>query len=681
MNAIWYKNKYKGGTKEMKHNLKHQNHAAGFIQAISAALVFFLMFSATGLPVMAEGEDAANGTGETTTTETSGQATTEENSTGNTPVEKSEVLQSEAGVNPVLKTDESAENNAPEGDAANVLAAMDDSEIIPETPENPEAVPTDFVSSDPATWDHSKSITATNLDSNYESEITLSLPSAEEQLTTEVCFVLDKSSFSDTKDKARKLLGELKTAAENTGAKVQVDIVEFNRTGHDHGSYDLATQYEAIEEAFAKQNSGGTNLEAGLLVAQEVLSRRSDIPDSRKYMVLVSDGDTYLHCKGGDYNTPYSRSYIPVEKARGKAYGGYYDESWYKPSTPYEGNVGRPSSNSQEEWDAYLKDVAARNTESNGDAYDFVWKYYDDVWEKMTAEQVAADGFKTMPSGNRTASNIDIAFLQAANVYHTLAAKYHCYSIAVQSLNQKDGGHRAFMEYLNGNAVATFDGIRDEILYLLAAGSTVEDYMGYVENDYNFDLAAPEKMTITVDDTENGGTVTYPAKKIAENQFGFDEDGQGNYSYVVTYVPGDKKAQEYFTWTINVPVTNFQHVSLKYKVKLVNPKNVAGTYGEYDADGSLKKAGLYISNQTVLKPMNSNQKPGVEEKFQKPTVSYTVKAASTPAAPAPAGSYDDGGPFTKNACGNVYDRWGNLIWASPACRVFSKKVPGTGAGY
>ena len=65
------------------------------------------------------------------------------------------------------------------------------------------------------------------------------------------CFVLDKSSFSDTKDKAMKLLGELKTAAENTGAKVQVDIVEFNRTGHDHGSYDLATQYEAIEEAFA----------------------------------------------------------------------------------------------------------------------------------------------------------------------------------------------------------------------------------------------------------------------------------------------------------------------------------------------------------------------------------------------------------------------------------------------
>ena len=668
--------RYKDGTTEMKHNLKHQNHAAGFIQAISATLVFFLMFSATGMPVMAEGEDAANGTGETTTTETSGQTTTEENSTDNTPVEKSEVVPSGADENPVLKTDESAENNAPEGDAVNVLAAMDDSEIVPET------TPTDFVSSGPAAWDHSKSITATNLDSNYESEITLSLPSAEEQLTTEVCFVLDKSSFSDTKGKAMDLLGNLKTAAENTGAKVQVDIVEFNRTGHDHGSYDLATQYDEIEGAFAKQNSGGTNMEAGLLVAQEVLSRRSDIPDNRKYMILVSDGDTYLHCKNGDYHTSYSRSYIPFDKASSTGYGGYSDESWYYPSAPYEGNVGRPSSNSQEDWDAYLKDVAARNTESNGDSYDFVWKYYDG-WQNMTAEQVADDGFKTMPSRNitRTASNIDIAFLQEANVYHTLAAKYHCYSIAVQSLNQKDGGHPAFMKYLNGNAVATFGGIRDEILYLLDAGSTVEDYMGYVENDYNFDLAAPEKMTITVDDTENGGTVTYPAEKISENQFGFGEVEKGNYKYVVTYVPGDKKAQEYFTWTINVPVTNFQHVSLKYKVKLMDPKTGAGTYGEYDADGSLKKTGLYISNQTVLKPMNSNQKPGVEEKFQKPTVSYTVKAASTPAAPAPAGGYDDGGPFTKNACGNVYDRWGNLIWASPACRVFSKKVPGTGAGY
>lgn len=38
--------------------------------------------------------------------------------------------------------------------------------------------------------------------------------------------------------------------------------------------------------------------------------------------------------------------------------------------------------------------------------------------------------------------------------------------------------------------------------------------------------------------------------------------------------------------------------------------------------------------------------------------------SSKPAVNAPAG-YDDGGPFTKDEFGNVYDRWGNEIWHNP----------------
>ena len=102
------------------------------------------------------------------------------------------------------------------------------------------------------TWEYSKSISATDLekdaDGNYLSNVTISLPSAQEQLATEVCFVLDKSQFSKTKDSALKLLSELKEAITQNGAKVKVDIVEFNRTAHNHGSYDLATQYDTIVE-------------------------------------------------------------------------------------------------------------------------------------------------------------------------------------------------------------------------------------------------------------------------------------------------------------------------------------------------------------------------------------------------------------------------------------------------
>lgn len=477
-------------------------------------------------------------------------------------------------------------------------------------------------------WQVSKSKTAANLNKDFISDVTLSLPSAEEQLTTEVCFVLDKSSFSDTKEKAIELLNELKTAVGKTGAKVQVDIVEFNRTGHDHGSYDLATQYDEIEAAFAKQNSGGTNMEAGLLVAKEVLARNTEIPDSRKYMILVSDGDTYLHCKNGDYNTPYSRSYIPVGKAGGTAYGGYYDESYYYPSQPYKGNVGRPSSSDTSAWDAYLADVAARNNESNGDSYDFVWKYYDG-WGSMTSEQIAADGFKTMRAAYRTASNIDIAYLDAANVYHELASSYHCYSVAVQSLNQHDGGHPAFMEYLNGGAAADFDSIKNEILYLVDSGSSVEDYMGYAEGDYNFDLVNPASMAVTLDNTADGTAETYQAVEIGKNEYGFGPVlDDGRYSYVVTYVP-DSKDKEHLVWTINVPVTNFEHVSLNYTLKLVNPKTEPGTYGQYDANGSQNYDSLYTNGKAVLNPVDSKGQAGAPEEFAKPTVSYTVPATIT----------------------------------------------------
>ena len=43
-------------------------------------------------------------------------------------------------------------------------------------------------------WQTSKSKTATQLDSAFESKVTLSLPSAEEQLVTDIVFVLDKST-------------------------------------------------------------------------------------------------------------------------------------------------------------------------------------------------------------------------------------------------------------------------------------------------------------------------------------------------------------------------------------------------------------------------------------------------------------------------------------------------------
>ncbi len=42
-------------------------------------------------------------------------------------------------------------------------------------------------------------------------------------------------------------------------------------------------------------------------------------------------------------------------------------------------------------------------------------------------------------------------------------------------------------------------------------------------------------------------------------------------------------------------------------------------------------------------------------------------------------TWDDGGPFTTDKCGNIFDRWGNEIYKAPTCKASSGyKVPNTG---
>lgn len=42
--------------------------------------------------------------------------------------------------------------------------------------------------------------------------------------------------------------------------------------------------------------------------------------------------------------------------------------------------------------------------------------------------------------------------------------------------------------------------------------------------------------------------------------------------------------------------------------------------------------------------------------------------------PTPEGPGDDGGPFTKDECGNVFDRWGNKIYEAKGCNVKGYKL-------
>lgn len=175
------------------------------------------------------------------------------------------------------------------------------------------------------------------------------------------------------------------------------------------------------------------------------------------------------------------------------------------------------------------------------------------------------------------------------------------------------------MSFLAGGDTCDFTAIQNDIYYLLDAGSRVEDYMGYVEGNYNFDFVNDaSKLSMKV------GDEVLAAETISENEYGFGQTENG-YAYTVTYKKGNGQDEEHFTWNINVPVSNFAPVQLNYTVRLVNPKTEAGTYGQYDADGTQGYQELYTNNSAVLYPVDSNNESGAEEEFQKPTVSYTVE--------------------------------------------------------
>ena len=81
-------------------------------------------------------------------------------------------------------------------------------------------------------WQISKSKKATNLDENFESQVTLSLPSAEEKLENDIVFVLDKSTSVQLENEALEMLKELQAQAKENGAKVKVGVVIFNKEAH-----------------------------------------------------------------------------------------------------------------------------------------------------------------------------------------------------------------------------------------------------------------------------------------------------------------------------------------------------------------------------------------------------------------------------------------------------------------
>ena len=454
----------------------------------------------------------------------------------------------------------------------------------------------------PEKWDISKSKTATNLDANYESKVTLSLPSAEEPLVSDIVFVLDKSTSAQLEQQALDMLGKLKVHVEETGATVKVGVVIFNKVANvanDGKFFNLATEYDGIEAAIKQEIKSGTNTHAGLLAGKKMLDDDKSVENNRKYLIFVSDGITYMYDK----------------EAKIVPYYWMNDNSPYFSKDPYSWQFKYLNNNAPDDWSVWIKVVEAAMSAEEGNAPDPV--PYDSTLNVEIGTLVSAEMKYT--------TSVDRALYYSYQTYQAAKnAGYNVYAMTADSgADTTYPWGPSFMNYLAGDKKVDFSEIRNDILYLVGAGSTVTDYMGYVEGDYNFDFvndAAALSLKV--------GDDSYQAIKLEDNKYGFkpsgnNSDGNNSYDYIVEYFPKEKD-EENFVWTINVPVSNFAPVQLTYAVKLTNPKTASGTYGTYDKDGSNNCEGLYTNNSAVLRPKNSSGGTGAEEDFNKPTVSYTV---------------------------------------------------------
>ena len=202
-------------------------------------------------------------------------------------------------------------------------------------------------------WQISKSKKATNLDENFESQVTLSLPSAEEKLENDIVFVLDKSTSVQLENEALEMLKELQAQAKENGAKVKVGVVIFNKEAHKSDFMDLGTQYDAIAAAIRENISSGTNLSAGILAGKKMLDEDTQVAAGRKSLVLLSDGITYIF----------------GEKPTAVAWGFENDGSEHSWRTGSLIKYGNNKALSEDEWNERLGTIKAQ-MDAQGDAFD-----------------------------------------------------------------------------------------------------------------------------------------------------------------------------------------------------------------------------------------------------------------------------------------------------------------------
>ena len=476
----------------------------------------------------------------------------------------------------------------------------------------------------PVKLDVSKSKTAENLDADYQSKVTLSLPSASYKSSVDVVMVIDVSSsmkkndIAEAKAAATAMCDEL---ASKKNVETKIGIVTFDQTAQNRTT-GLVSIDEAKLAIDGITTSSDTNMMAGLIAGKAMLDSGSA---TEKYLVLMSDGIPIYWVEGGEAVCKMLEKY---DKSGTKLLKK--EPAGTEPEGSWTYSEGAPQMKSVEE---------LLNADNWADDKN-IWKQISDTGEIMNPEEYIYTNIQKS------------TYMTAKYLQEEILGKYNLKMVAFGTDKYPDNvvyeygenfcdwiGKQTGVSYYKvpkpgyggqtGELTTAFKSITNEVIQVVDAGSKVIDVMGKTE-DYNFDfINSAEKLQLVV------GDETLDIEKIDENSYGFGKKGDDTYRFVLTYYPTGAEINgvsydECFVWDINEAITIDKKVQLTYSVKLTNPKTAAGTYGVYDADGSNGETALYTNNQAVLYPVDGRGIAYAAEEFGKPTVSYTVNSPYIP---------------------------------------------------
>ena len=469
--------------------------------------------------------------------------------------------------------------------------------------------------------------TATALDENLETKVTLSFPGQREAEPADVVFVLDKSGASAQTDifkQAKAFLEEINQKAKADGLNIKVGVVLFNKVGNiQQPLTDVVTGYDDILTAMNSSVRSGTNMHAGLLAAKSILDADTAVKAENKHVILISDGATYLYCKDGDFTKPYTRSFGSVEGGRNMMGGiwewesrEYHTNNAWKKFSDGSNFIFSQAKESSEKLGQYLDYYRDQyeNSEKNWAQYDY--EYTDDAANNGTTNPIPVD--VTAPC------NIDVAFWSTDDTFQSMVNAG--YDMNVYYKNEADFDGSYFLKYLtrnsnNGELNTDFDKLKAKLVDKIAAGSTVEDTIGA-----NFDFVNdPAKISLTA----NGEKLS--PEKIDATTYGFGKKNDGTYRFTLKYQAGEN---EKLTLTLNEAAAPSRPVVLEYSELLVNKPTEPGTHT------------LKVNESAVLHPIDGNGVAGEAYEFPVPTVDYTVAKPDPAPQPGATDKPSDNGAAT-----------------------------------